>query len=91
MFILSSVFCAIHALYLVVIFLGSDATPLPMSSSSLFHLCFNGELGDRNIWLNVLAVQWGVLAPWGVFSIITATPVPLAHAPSFLAQTKKKN
>ena len=55
MFILSSVFCAIHALLLVVIFLGSDATPLPMSSSSLFHLCFNGELGDRNIWLNVLA------------------------------------
>lgn len=63
MFILSSVFCAIHALYLVVIFLGSDATPLPMSSSSLFHLFFNGELGDRNIWLNVLAAQWGVLAP----------------------------
>ena len=91
MFILSSVFCAIHALYLVVIFLGSDATPLPMSSSSLFHLCFNGEVDDRNIWLNVLTVQWGVLAPWGVFSIITATPVPLAHAPSFLTQTKKRN
>lgn len=67
----------------MVIFLGSDVTPLAMSSSSLFHPCFSGELGDGDVRLNVLAAQWGVLAPWGVFSIIIATPVPLAHVPSF--------
>ena len=65
MFNLSSVFVQLMDCdkVLVVIFLGSDVTPLVMSSSSLLYPCFNGDLGDGDVWLNVLAAQWGVLAP----------------------------